>query len=189
MDCRAYMRMLFGLTLVMVLSCQAIVEDYPIAKERDAGTDTFPDSDTDIDTDTDTDTDTDMESGSDASTMTGEETVYEAGRCLHCNLRLCISEALLPPEKWLALTAESVACVPEGEGVYILLDESGKPIKIKGTQNLRSDLQTELDSAAKFFEFEKDKMYSKRESELLQQHLQKYGEMPSGGEDELDDLF
>ena len=31
-------------------------------------------------------------------------------------------------------------------------------------------------------------MFSKRESELVQQHLQKYGEMPSGGEDE-DDLF
>jgi ferredoxin len=123
------------------------------------------------------------------STMTEEDGVYEAGRCLHCNLRLCISEVSLPPEKWLALTEENVASVPEGEGVYILMDESGKPLKIKGTQNLRSDLQTELDSAAKFFEFEEDKMYSKRESELLQQHLQKYGEMPSGGEDDLDDLF
>jgi hypothetical protein len=62
-------------------------------------------------------------------------------------------------------------------------------MKIKGTANLRSDLESELDSAARFFEFEEDPMYSKRESELLQQHLQKYGEMPSGGEDDLDDLF
>ena len=123
------------------------------------------------------------------SAMTEEDAVYEAGRCLHCNLRLCISEVPLPPEKWLTLTTENVASVPEGEGVYILMDESGKPLTIKGTQNLRSDLQAELDSAAKFFEFEEDKMYSKRESELLQQHLQKYGEMPSGGEDDLDDLF
>lgn len=124
-----------------------------------------------------------------ASAMTEEDAVYEAGRCLHCNLRLCISEVSLPPEKWLALTSENVTSVPEGEGVYVLMDESGKPLKIKGTQNLRSDLESELDSAAKFFEFEEDKMYSKRESELLQQHLQKYGEMPSGGEDDLDDLF
>jgi ferredoxin len=130
-----------------------------------------------------------MNSGSYTSSMAEKDAVYEAGRCLHCNLRLCISEVTLPPEKWLALTAENVAIVPEGEGVYILMDESGKPLKIKGTQNLRSDLQAELESAAKFFEFEEDKMYSKRESELLQQHLQKYGEMPSGGEDDLDDLF
>jgi hypothetical protein len=32
-------------------------------------------------------------------------------------------------------------------------------------------------------------MYTKRESELLQQYLQQYGEMPGGGMDELDDLF
>ncbi|UCF08230.1 MAG: (2Fe-2S)-binding protein [Thermoplasmata archaeon] len=126
---------------------------------------------------------------SETAAMTDEDAVYEAGRCLHCNLRLCISETTLPPEKWLALTAENTAAVPEGEGVYILMDETGKPLKIKGTPNLRSDLESELDSAAKFFEFEEDKMYSKRESELLQQHLQKYGEMPSGGEDDLDDLF
>jgi ferredoxin len=123
------------------------------------------------------------------SAMTEYDGVYEAGRCLHCNLRLCISEVSLPPEKWLALTEENVATVPEGEGVYVLMDESGKPLKIKGTASLKSDLESELESAAKFFEFEEDKMYSKRESELLQQHLQKYGEMPSGGEDDLDDLF
>jgi hypothetical protein len=118
-----------------------------------------------------------------------ENAVYEAARCLHCNLRLLISEVSLPPEKWLLLTAENVAKVPEGEGVYILLDEEGKTLKIKGTPNLKSEIEAELDSSAKFFEFEEDKMYSKRESELLQQHLQKYGEMPGGGDDDLDDLF
>ena len=125
----------------------------------------------------------------DTTALTEEDAVYEAGRCLHCNLRLIISEVSLPPEKWLAFNAENIASVPEGEGVYILMDETGKPLKIKGTASLKSDLESELDSAAKFFEFEEDKMYSKRESELLQQHLQKYGEMPSGGEDDLDDLF
>lgn len=129
------------------------------------------------------------ETGAESSAMTDDDAVYEAGRCLHCNLRLCISEISLPPERWLTLTAENVAAVPEGEGVYVLLDETGRPLKIKGTSNLRSDLESELDSAAKFFGFEEDKMYSKRESELLQQHLQKYGEMPRGGEDDLDDLF
>jgi len=121
--------------------------------------------------------------------MTEEDPVYEAARCLHCNLRLLISEISLPPEEWLSLTAENVDKVPECEGVYVLLDEEKNTLKIKGTMNLRSDITAELDSKAKFFKFEEDRMYSQRESELLQQHLQKYGEMPGGGEDELDELF
>ena len=40
---------------------------------------------------------------------------------------------------------------------------------------------------AKIFDFEEDKMYSTRESELIQQHLQQYGEMPGGGDE--DDLY
>ena len=32
-------------------------------------------------------------------------------------------------------------------------------------------------------------MYTKRESELIQQHLSQFGELPAGGDDELDDLF
>jgi hypothetical protein len=123
------------------------------------------------------------------STMTEKNSIYEASRCLHCNLRLFISEVTLPPEEWLALSAENVEKLPECEGVYILLDEEKNTLKIKGTMNLRSDITAELDSKAKFFKFEEDRMYSQRESELLQQHLQKYGEMPGGGEDELDDLF
>jgi ferredoxin len=118
-----------------------------------------------------------------------EDASYEASRCLHCNLRLLISEVSLPPEEWLALTPENVEEVPECEGVYILLDEEKNTLKIKGTMNLRGDITVELDSKAKYFKFEEDRMYSQRESELLQQHLQKYGEMPGGGEDELDDLF
>ena len=38
------------------------------------------------------------------------------------------------------------------------------------------------------FEFEEDKMYSKRESELIQKYLQEHGEMP-GAADDLDDLY
>jgi NADPH-dependent glutamate synthase beta subunit-like oxidoreductase len=119
-----------------------------------------------------------------------EEAVeYEAARCLHCNLRLCITEVALPPEEWLALSNENVDKVPECEGVYILLDDKGNTIKIKGTMNLRNEITNELDSNAKFFKFEEDRMYSQRENELLQQYLQKHGEMPGGGVDELDDLF
>jgi formate dehydrogenase beta subunit len=32
-------------------------------------------------------------------------------------------------------------------------------------------------------------MYTRRESELIQQYLQEHGALPGGGADELDDLF
>jgi ferredoxin len=114
---------------------------------------------------------------------------YEAARCLHCNLRLLMSDVTFPPEEWLALTLENVEKVPDCEGVYILRDEEGNTTKIKGTMTLKDDITNELGSNAKFFKFEEDQMFSQRENELLQQYLQKHGEMPGGGDDELDDLF
>ena len=85
---------------------------------------------------------------------------------------------------------ELIEQVPETEGVYILIDGEGATIKIKGTMHLRSDLLEELGSSdAVSFKFEEDRMFSKREGELLQQHLQKHGQMPTGGDDDLDDLF
>jgi len=42
---------------------------------------------------------------------------------------------------------------------------------------------------AALFEFEEDKMFSRRESELIQKYLQAHGKMPGGGVDGLDDLF
>jgi hypothetical protein len=118
-----------------------------------------------------------------------DDAEYEAARCLHCNLRLFMSDVTFPPEEWLALSNENMEKIPESEGVYVLLDDEGNTIKIKGTMNLRVDISNELDSKAKFFKFEEDQMFSQRENELLQQYLQKHGEMPGGGEDELDDLF
>jgi len=44
------------------------------------------------------------------------------------------------------------------------------------------------DEKAKYFTFESDPMFTKRESELMQQYLQKYGKLPDAGDD-LDDLF
>ena len=32
-------------------------------------------------------------------------------------------------------------------------------------------------------------MYSRRESEWIQKYVQEHGEMPGGGDDDLDDLF
>jgi len=90
----------------------------------------------------------------------------------------------------LAFTAENVQKVPAAEGAFRLMDETKMVVLIKGTDNMRELLEEYLEELenAKFFDYEEDKMFSKRESELVQQHLQKYGQMPSGGGEE-DDLF
>ncbi len=120
-----------------------------------------------------------------------EQAMKEAKRCLQCDLRLYMKCNPSPPEKWLSFNEENINEVPEEEGVFQLLDEDHNVLAIKGTANLRESLleQLEENEKAAWFEFEEDKMYSQRESELIQQYLQKHGEMPGGGDDELDDLF
>jgi formate dehydrogenase beta subunit len=120
-----------------------------------------------------------------------EDALVEAKRCLQCDLRLSITRPLLPPEKWLEFSRENVDQVASVEGVFVLADVNKKPTMIKGTENIRTALLDKLDSApdASFFLWEEDRMYTKRESELIQQHLKQYGELPGGGDDELDDLF
>jgi hypothetical protein len=74
-----------------------------------------------------------------------------------------------------------------------LLDAEKRIIRICGTPHLRQDLRKCLQNPgeAKFFTWEEDPMYTKRESELLQRYLQQYGELPGGGggDDDLNDLF
>ncbi|MBU0988900.1 MAG: BzdV protein, partial [Proteobacteria bacterium] len=96
-----------------------------------------------------------------------------------------------PPEKMVTFNEETIAQVPEAEGVYHLYDEDKNVLAIKGTPDLRKSLLEDLEdgSSAVWFDFEEDKMYSQRESELIQQYLQKHGEMPGGGDSDLDDLF
>lgn len=97
---------------------------------------------------------------------------------------------MLPPEAWLAFVAEKIAATPEMDGVYQLLDADKRILKIAGAQNLRRALaeQLALNSKAKFFVFEEDRMYTQRESEMLQHYLQQHGKLPEGN-DELADLF
>jgi hypothetical protein len=97
-----------------------------------------------------------------------------------------------PPERWLSLTDEAVALIPETDGVFQLLNADKQVIRITGTMNLRQGLKECLESPgeAVWFLWEEDPMFTKRESELIQQYLQKYGELPGGGGgDDLDDLF
>ena len=109
-----------------------------------------------------------------------KQAVNEAKRCLRCDLRLQITPPILPPEKWLKLENEAITAVPEKEGVYQLLDENKMVIYIKGTINLRKELEEQLaaNPKAKYFIFEEAKMFTMRESELLQQFLKKHGKLP-----------
>ncbi|PWI46707.1 BzdV protein [Candidatus Heimdallarchaeota archaeon B3_Heim] len=120
-----------------------------------------------------------------------EMAVEEAKRCLRCDLRLQISPVILPPEKWLELSTENVQNVPESGGAFQLLDENKHVIFIQGTPNLRQVLEEKVSSMpnACYFGFEEDPMYTKRESEILQQFMQEFGRMPEGNEELDDDLF
>ena len=124
-------------------------------------------------------------------TYSSDEAMAEAKRCLQCDLRLLIAQPLLPPEKWLEFNRSQVDQAPAVEGVFILADADKTPTAIKGTADIQAGLMERLESQAeaRFFFWEEDRMYSKRESELIQQHLKQYGELPGGGADELDDLF
>ncbi len=124
-------------------------------------------------------------------TYSAEEAIAEAKRCLQCDIRLMITEPELPPERWLEFNRATVDQVPAVEGVYILADSEKKPTTIKGTENILAGLWEKLESPgeARYFLWEEDRMYTKRESELIQQHLKQYGELPGGGDDELYDLF
>jgi thioredoxin reductase len=117
----------------------------------------------------------------------------EAERCLQCDLRLSFSPVVLPPDLWQEFTREAVESAPESAGVYQLADENRKVTAIKGVDNLRDALLGIVDSFEPGMNFlwEEDPMFTKRESELIQQHLKQFGEMPGGepGEEDLDDLF
>ena len=120
-----------------------------------------------------------------------EQAMKEAKRCLQCDLRLYLKSNPSPPEKILIFDEESIGQVPEEEGVFQLYDGDRHVIAIKGTGALRKSLLEALEDYknAAWFDFEEDKMYSQRESELIQQYIQEHGEMPGGGSDDLDDLF
>ncbi len=119
-----------------------------------------------------------------------EMALQEARRCLQCDLRLQISSNPSPPEEWLVFDLSTVQATPEEEGVYQLFDEEKKILYIKGTPNIRRELLEQVESRpqAKYLMFEKAPMYTKRESELLQEFLQQHGRLPEGN-DELEDLF
>ncbi|MBN2123629.1 MAG: FAD-dependent oxidoreductase, partial [Deltaproteobacteria bacterium] len=122
-----------------------------------------------------------------ASGFSDEQALKEARRCLQCDLRLYLKANPSPPLRILPFTEENVNRVPNEEGVFLLYDAEKKVIAIKGTAVLRQTLLEALEEyeSAEWFEFEEDKLYSKRESERMQQYLHEHGSMPGGGNDDL----
>jgi hypothetical protein len=115
----------------------------------------------------------------------------EANRCLRCELRMHIKQPPQPPEKWLLLEEESLIAIPETEGVYQLLDENKEVIYVKGTMNLKKDLEQQIlmNKQAIYFIYEEAKMYTMRENEILQQYMKRYGKMPTQNLEIEDDLY
>ncbi|MEE9554624.1 MAG: FAD-dependent oxidoreductase, partial [candidate division Zixibacteria bacterium] len=115
---------------------------------------------------------------------------FEAQRCLQCHLRQLITPDILPPELWLPLNNETVESIPTTEGVFQLSNGEKEIIRICGSANLRDGLTECLDNPgdARYFNWEEDPMFTKRESELIQQYLQEHGKLPSGNDLD-DELF
>jgi NADPH-dependent glutamate synthase beta subunit-like oxidoreductase/Pyruvate/2-oxoacid:ferredoxin oxidoreductase delta subunit len=115
----------------------------------------------------------------------------EANRCLRCDSRLRIRQPILPPEKWMKFDVENVAKVPACEGVFQLLDNEKTVIYIKGAMNLHDEVAEQLaaNKEAKYFLYDEAKMFTMRESELLQQFMKKHGKMPKQNVGLEEDLY
>jgi hypothetical protein len=122
-------------------------------------------------------------------TLARSQALEEAARCLRCHLRASLRKAPLPPDPWKPFTDGIQIDIPESAGVMVLSDENRRTVKIQGADNLRQTFTKLLSDGARaaFCRWELDPMFTKRESELIQAHLQAFGKMPGG--DELDDLF
>ncbi|MDX9786270.1 MAG: 2Fe-2S iron-sulfur cluster-binding protein [Desulfobacterales bacterium] len=106
--------------------------------------------------------------------------------------RLGLTPSILPPSKdaWTVLSGDNLDSVPEVEGVFKLCNENKVVIQISGSQDLRKDLGKELKNADEtlYFNYEVDPMFMMRERQLIQQHMEKHGDLPEKNK-ELDDLF
>lgn len=121
---------------------------------------------------------------------TGTLMDYDGGKSdrLPLEFRESLEEVGLPEDRF-ALTGESVAGVPDQAGVYRLYDDEGTVVEINGVPDLAAELETELETAdAEEFDFELAESYTQRETELVEQFVNKHGHMPGAG-GAMDDLF
>jgi len=86
-----------------------------------------------------------------------------------------------PPQRAWAFEPAQIALVPAAGGVYELLDENGAVLAIGSGPDLQAELRKRYAAdAARVgrFRWELSERYSMRESELLQQHLSRFGRLP-----------
>jgi ferredoxin len=106
--------------------------------------------------------------------------------------RSSLKAPVLPPEFWLRVDSDAPASLPDGPGVFQLLDRSGTVLHIAGVANLRRGLEFAMreptTASAVYFVAEEEPMYTQRESELLTRYAQQWGHLPPGN-DMGDDLF
>ena len=97
-----------------------------------------------------------------------------------------LPRSLLPLER--SVVEEEV---PSAGGVYTLYDADGEVTAIRGVADLAAGLREEVGGGgAEAFAYELDESFTRRETELVQRHVRRHGEMPgAGGGGELDGLF
>ncbi len=118
-----------------------------------------------------------------------DKALAEAARCLRCDVRYSFSPIKYPPlKKYLELNERNILSVPESEGVVIIYNADGDIIYIKGSADMRKFLRELSLKNGRYFSYEEYKMFTQRESELIQWYIQKHGKIP-GADEELDDLF
>lgn len=123
------------------------------------------------------------------ATLERTRAMEEAARCLRCHLRATLAKAPLPPDPWRPFAPETAVEIPAEPGVLVLADAARRTVKVMGAPDLKAAMAgLAADGlSAEWCRWELDPMFTKRESELIQAHLQAHGTLP--GADELDDLY
>lgn len=94
------------------------------------------------------------------------------------------------PDKTIPLEHAAIdEQVPAAGGVYTLY-EDGEIVEINGVANLRAALLAHVEERdGDAVEIDLDENFTQRETELIEDYVNKHGHMPGFGGDEMDDLF
>ena len=99
---------------------------------------------------------------------------------------------VLPPGRQMMPIPAGLAAVPSGSGLFRLLDQSERVLRISGVADLRAGVAAALaepeGERAAFLQFELEPLYTQRETEALAQYVRDHGHLPTGN-DLGDDLF
>ena len=107
-------------------------------------------------------------------------------------LRTGLPDPVLPPEPWRPLVAEDLATVPPVPGVFLLVGDDGRILRIGGVADLARGIALAMGepacATATSFRIEPAPLFTQRESELLARFAKQEGHLPPGNDLD-DDLF